>query len=167
MKQYNQHSIFVFLLFCIYLSCNNKSSNQSESDLVEIKENYGTGELSRFYTRLNGKIEGKMTDYYPSGAVKGERYFSDDKQDGKTTLYYENGQIKEVQYYINGLRNGGDTIFYEGGHLKYVSEFRDEKQNGYLRKWDEDGSLVYEAKFNMDTLVEVEGKPIKTTQINK
>jgi antitoxin component YwqK of YwqJK toxin-antitoxin module len=52
-----------------------------------------------------------MTDYYPSGALKGERYFVNDKQEGKTTLFYENGEIKEVQYYKEGLRNGGDTLF--------------------------------------------------------
>ena len=134
----------------------------------EIKETYGTGEVSRTYTRVNGKIEGKMTDYYPSGAIKGERFFKDDKQEGKTTVYYENGALKEVQYYVNGLKNGGDTIFYESGKLQYVSEFKDEKKNGYLRKWDEDGGLIYEARFSMDSLTEVKGKPVtKLTRSNK
>jgi len=154
-------SIFLFIIvYFSYISCSDKQKNTVDDSSREIKENYGTGEISRIYTRINGKIEGKMTDYYPSGAIKGEKYFEDDKQIGRTIVYYENGKIKEVQYYINGLKNGGDTIFYESGKIQYVSDFKDEKKNGYLRKWDEDGNVVYEAKFNMDTLIEVGGKSV-------
>lgn len=152
-----------FIIFGIVLlsACKNDQSAPSPSETQEIKENYGTGETSRTYTRINGKIEGKMTDFYPSGAIKGERFFKDGNQDGKTTIFYESGAIKEVQYYSNGLKNGGDTLFYESGKLQYVSEFKDDKKNGYLRKWDETGALIYEAKFALDTLTEVEGKPVK------
>ncbi len=152
---------FYFLLIVILCSCKNDKTTPQVLDNQEIKENYGTGETSRTYTRVNGKIEGKMTDFYPSGAIKGERYFKDGNQDGKTTIYFESGAVKEVQYYGNGLKNGGDTLFYESGKLQYVSDFKDEKKNGYLRKWDESGTLIYEAKFAMDTLIEVEGKPVK------
>lgn len=141
-------------------SCKDKQANVTETNSQEIKENYGTGETSRIYTRINGKIEGKMTDYYPSGALKGEKYFENDRQTGKTTVYYENGKLKEVQYYTDGLKSGGDTIFYESGKIQYVSEFKEEKKNGYLRKWDEEGNIVYEAKFAMDTLIEVSGKSV-------
>jgi len=152
--------VFSVMTLCIFFSCKNEQPKSIETSSQEIKENYGTGETSRVYTRINGKIEGKMTDYYPSGALKGEKYFEDNKQIGKTTVYYENGKLKEVQYYLNGLKNGGDTIFYESGNLQYVSEFKDEKKNGYLRKWDEDGLIIYEAKFAMDTLIEVSGKSV-------
>jgi antitoxin component YwqK of YwqJK toxin-antitoxin module len=150
-----------YVLLILLVACKNESKAPAAPQSEEIKENYGTGEKSRVYTRVNGKIEGKMIDYYPSGALKGERLFEDDKQHGKTTIYYESGAIKEVQYYDKGLRNGGDTIFYESGKVQYVSAFKDEKKNGYLRKWNDGGKLIYEAKFDMDSLVEVEGKKIK------
>lgn len=153
---------FIFFVALLLSACkNDQKSSENVPTSEEIKENYGTGETSRIYTRVNGKIEGKMTDYYPSGVLKGERFFKNDKQDGKTTLYYESGAIMEVQYYIDGLRNGGDTIYYESGKLKYVSMFKDEKNNGYLQKWSPEGDLIYEAKFEMDSLVEVGGKSIK------
>ncbi len=156
------HKLLAITCVAVFILLGCKGDQQTTNKSAdEIKETYGTGETSRVYTRINGKIEGKMTDYYPSGAIKGERFFQNDKQDGKTTLYYESGAMKEVQYYINGLRNGGDTIFYESGKLQYVSMFKDEKNNGYLQKWSEDGDLVYEAKFQMDSLVEVGGKSIK------
>lgn len=145
----------------LHMSCKNANSTSSTDIIENIIENYGTGETSRTYTRINGKIDGTMIDYYPSGAKKGERFFINDKQEGKTTLYYENGAIKEVQYYTLGLKDGGDTLFYESGKLKYVSEFKEDKKNGYLRKWNEKENLIYEAKFAMDTLIEVEGQSIK------
>ena len=157
-----------FLITSLYIisfySCKNDIKHvipSSEPTSQEVRENYGNGQTSRLYTRVNGKIEGKMTDFYPSGALKGEKNFVTDKQDGKTTIYYESGSIKEVQYYTAGLRNSGDTIFYEDGSLQYICEFKDNIKNGYLRKWGEDGILIYEAKFAMDTLIEVGGKPVK------
>lgn len=154
------------LVITLFWACKSETP-KTANDIQEIKENYGTGETSRIYTRIDGKIEGKMTDYYPSGALKGERYFIDDQQHGKTTLYFESGEIKEVQYYDKGLREGGDTLFYEDGKIKFVTEFKNNVKNGYLRKWDEDGGLIYEAKFAMDTLIEVAGKPVKQEIIAK
>jgi len=156
---------FIYLvIFIVFLlpSCKQQASaDQAADTVVEERENYGTGETSRIYTRINGQIEGKMTDYYPSGAIKGERWFVANQQHGKTTLYYEGGQIKEVQYYINGKRTGGDTLFYETGNLQYVSEFKEDKKNGFLRKWDEEGKLIYEARFANDSLIEVMGQSLQ------
>ncbi len=160
MKYLKLFYLIISLSVISFLSCKNSQKNPEENPVQEVKENYGSGETSRTYTRINGNIEGTMTDYFPSGALKAIRYFKDGKQDGKTTIYFESGNIKEVQYYSNGLKNGGDTLFYESGKLEFVSEFKDEKKNGYLRKWGEDGKLIYEAKFAMDTLIEVEGKPL-------
>jgi antitoxin component YwqK of YwqJK toxin-antitoxin module len=143
------------------------SKNKAQDKVNEVIENYGTGETSRTFTRINGKIEGLMTDYYPSGALKGERYFKDNKQVGKTVIYFESGAIKEVQYYENGLRNGGDTIFFESGLIQYISEFKDEKKNGYLKIFDITGNMTYEAKFAMDTLIEVGGKSVRNQKISQ
>ena len=82
---------------------------------IEVVQNYGTGEISRRYTTIDGKKEGKMIDYYPNGKLKGERMFENDIQVGKTTLYHKNGRIKEVQYYADGKipgdRNGFPVLW--------------------------------------------------------
>ena len=154
-------SAMLFFMSCKNEADKNKTINDENLETKQVKENYGTGEISRTYNRVKGKIEGKMTDYYPSGALKGERFFENNKQIGKTSLYFESGAIKEVQYYANGLKNGGDTVFYEDGKLQFVVALKDEKKDGYLRKWGQDGALIYEAKFEMDTLVEVGGKNVR------
>lgn len=142
----------------LLLSCNQAPQTPQ---IVEKTEQYGTGALSRRYQEIDGKKQGLMTDYYPDGRLKAERWFEDDKQAGRTVLYYPDGAIKEVQYYQDGKKEGGDTVFYENGRVQFVVHFHEEKKNGYLRKWSPEGDLVFEAKYAMDSLVEVKGQAIQ------
>jgi len=134
--------------------------NQAQEP-VEKLQNYDTGNISRRHSEINGKKEGKMTEYYPEGPIKTERFFKDGKEEGRTVIYYPDGKIKETQYYADGLKQGGDTIWYEDGQIQFVLEFDKGKKNGYLRKWAPDNSLTFEAKYEMDSLVEVKGKPVR------
>lgn len=101
-----------------------------------------------------------MTDYYNSGELMAERWFENDQQHGRTTIYYPGGALKEVQYFDKGLRQAGDTIWYEDGKIQFITAMKDNKKDGFLRKWDTSGNLVFEAKYMMDSLVEVKGKPV-------
>jgi hypothetical protein len=38
---------------------------------------------------------------------------------------------------------------------------KEDKLHGYLRKWTTEGQLIYEARYEMDTLVEVQGVPVQ------
>lgn len=136
-------------------------SCKSEPERIEVIQNYGTGEVSRKFITINGKKEGLMTDYYPNGDLKGERWFKNDIQVGKTILYHKNGKIKEVQYFEDGKVHGGDTIFYEDGKPEILVTFNRGIKDGYVRKWSRDGKLIYEARYSNDTLVEVQGEQIR------
>lgn len=151
---------FLFLLFgsvFTWNACQSPATNQP----VERLEKYGTGQVSRRYQEINGKKQGKMTDYFPDGRLKAERWFENDRQSGRTVLYYPGGQVKEVQYYQDGKKEGGDSLFYEDGRLEFAVEYHLEKKHGYMRKWAPDGSLVIEARYSMDSLVEVKGEPVR------
>jgi antitoxin component YwqK of YwqJK toxin-antitoxin module len=87
--------VFSVMTLCIFFSCKNEQPKSTETNSQEIKENYGTGETSRVYNRINGKIEGKMTDYYPSGALKGEKYFEDNKQTVKQPSIMKMANLKK------------------------------------------------------------------------
>ncbi|MCC7506628.1 MAG: hypothetical protein IT259_15090, partial [Saprospiraceae bacterium] len=63
--------------------------------------------------------------------------------------------------YQNGKKEGGDSLFYENGRLEFAVEYHPEKKHGYMRKWGPDGKLVIEAKYNLDSLVEVKGEPVR------
>jgi len=151
----------------VIFACKEKpqpQTQQQSSQPVEKIETYGIGKVSRRYQEIGGKKQGVMTDYFPDGRVKAERLFKDDKQTGRSVFYHPGGQIREVQYYENGLKEGGDTLFYENGRTEFVVNYHFEKKNGYLRKWKPTGDLVFEARYEMDSLVEVKGKSIKTVQ---
>ena len=150
---------FACITMVLWIACDKKQ------EPVEKLQNYETGEISRRYYEINGKKEGKMTDYYPDGLLKAERIFKDNKQVGRTVIYFPSGKIKEVQYYEEGLKQGGDTLWYEDGKLQFSLQFNKDKKDGYLRKWAPDGSLTYEAKFENETLVEVKGQKIHTDSI--
>lgn len=162
-RSYNNNRcnfILIALVFGImpgHYACQSPESNQA----VERMEKYGSGAISRRYQEINGKKEGKMTDYFPDGRLKAERWFQNDLQTGRTVLYYPGGQIREVQYYQNGKKEGGDSLFYENGSLEFVVEYHQEKKHGFMRKWGPDGNLVIEAQYNMDSLVEVKGEPVR------
>lgn len=146
---------FLFISVLLIFACKNGP------ETIEVVQNYGDGKVSRTYTEIDGKKEGKMIDYYPDGSIKAERLFENNIQVGKTTIFYNSGSIKEVQYYSDGKIQGGDTVFYESGAPQFLLNFTDGIKDGYVRKWAEDGTLIYEAKYSNDTLIEVKGEPIK------
>ncbi len=147
---------FVFAMLSIGSACQSKKNTP-----VEKTETFGTGEVSRRYHEINGKIEGKMIDYYPGGKLKAERWFQNNIQVGRTVLYYPSGRVKEIQHYLDGKKEGGDSLYYENGRLEFIVEYHQEKKNGYMRKWAPDGNLVIEARYAMDSLVEVKGQPVQ------
>jgi len=129
-------------------------------------ERYETGQISRRFNIVKGKIEGKMTDYYNDGKLMSEKYFVNDAQEGRTVIYYPSGQIKEVQHFIAGKKEGGDTLWYEDGKIQFVTTIKNDKKDGYLRKWNPAGDLIYEAKFSLDTLLEVNGQKISPDNLS-
>ena len=149
-------------------SCKNQSTEKDAvPEVQEITDRFEDGPISRKYTLVKGKKEGKYQEYYHTGELLCERNFVNDIEEGKTVFYYRDGNIKEVMYLLNGNKNGGDTLYYEDGSFKYISTYKDGIRHGILKKWGEDGVVTYEAKFNMDTLIEVHGKPVKQEIIAK
>ncbi len=152
-----RHAVSI-LLCTVFLLAN--ACKKSAPTSYEQLDRFENGQVSRRSNIVNGKKEGKMTDYYNDGKLMAERFFVNGEQEGRTVIYYPGGNLKEVQYYAKGKKQGGDTLWYEDGKIQFVTTLKDDKKNGYLRKWDPSGKLVYEAKYELDTLVEVKGQPI-------
>ncbi|MBK6620164.1 MAG: hypothetical protein IPG32_04555 [Saprospirales bacterium] len=116
------------------------------------------GEVTRRHFEIDGKIEGIMTDYFPGGKIRGERMFKTGSNPDALSLLPRR-QIRETQYFTeNGLKDGGDTTFYESGSPQLVVTYREGIKHGYLRRWSPEGDTTYEARFEKDSLVEVNGK---------
>ena len=121
---------------------------------------YASGEVSRKHTEIDGKKEGKMTEYYKDGKVKSERMFENDVEVGTSVFFYQTGTVKERIYLDGGKLNGGDTTFYEDGKPQFMRNWNNGVLDGYIRKWDENGNMTYEARYANDKLVEVKGQSV-------
>jgi len=148
----------LFLFIILLTACQPQKPTAKASEKIEY---YGSGAVQRRIPMIGGKKDGKMTDYYLDGKLKGERWFQNDLQIDKSVLYYQNGAIQEVQYYEAGKKQGGDTVFYENGHAQFALTYNAGLKDGYLRKWSEDGHLIFEARYEKDSLVEVKGEVLK------
>lgn len=90
----------------------------------------------------NGKPIGKVKDYYISGELQWEGYFSyvdkfdnsKDINEGLSIWYYKNGQKSRESTYVNGKEEGLTTFWYESGKLKRSIEYKNGKivNNGYI-----------------------------------
>lgn len=150
---------FIFTLFTCsgLLSCTQPAPAPQTYERIERVQ---SGAITRRVQIVDGKKEGKMTDYYPEGQLMAERWFKNDKQEGRTLIFYPGGKIKEVQYYKEGLQQDGDTIWYENGQIQFTSLHLNDLKNGHLRKWSPEGKQVFECRYANDTLVEVNGKRV-------
>lgn len=155
-----QYLPLVALLLLAGGSCTEKKEVTAEPQTVERIERYENGAVSRRVQIIDGKKEGKMTDYYNDGKIMAERWFKNGLQDGNTTIWYPSGKVKEVQFFIRGKQSGGDTIWYENGRVQFTVFFQDDKKEGYLRKWSPEGKVIFESKYHLDTLTEIKGVPM-------
>lgn len=152
------HLLPFFLILLVGNFCSEKPKEQQSYERIERFEN---GAISRRIQIVNGEKQGLMTDYYPDGRLLAERWFKDDRQHGRTAIFYPSGKIKEVQYYQAGEQHGGDTIWYENGQVQFTVFFQNNMKNGHLLKWGLSGDTIFEALYSNDTVVEIQGQPVK------
>ena len=142
-------SLFISLIY--FVACG-ESTNKPEKRYLYFEN----GNTRREYEVIKDKKEGIMTDFYPDGKKKSERFFKNDTQTGKTAIYHPNGNIKEVQYFDNiGMREKGDTLWYENGNMEYIAQFSNNMKNGLMTKFDSNQNAIYKAIFKDDSLVKV------------
>jgi antitoxin component YwqK of YwqJK toxin-antitoxin module len=152
----NSLRIFSFYFICTYFwAC-------QSFELEKKVEYYDDGKVSLEYTHINGKKHGEVKRYTNKGTLSSLYMFKDGLQDGKTIHYDYEGNIQEVQYFEKGKKQFSDTIFYKNGLIQSITEFRDDKKNGYLRRYNDSGEVQFEAKYEMDSLIEVNGKSLKS-----
>ena len=106
----------------------------------------------------NSNKTGKWTDFYESGNLKSEIYYTDGIMDGSAILYYENGKIASATEYKQGKKNGKYEEYNESPYLLLVeSNYKDDRLDGIYKGYNEgkiwrdciytNGKLVYEKQY--------------------
>ena len=133
----------------IYYNSDWKVCNQSKAEfyrLITIDE--------------NGKPIGKVKDYYISGKLQWEGYFSyvdkydnsKDINEGLCIWYYENGRKSRESNMVKNLEEGLTTYWYENGKKAREVEYTKGKSNGIWIDYYEDGNIRRKYEFSKGEL---------------
>lgn len=116
--------------------------------MVQKKEN-GRREIQYF---KNGIPEGEQTIYFSQDEAPGkikayEATYEKGKLEGKATHYYVSGAPKAAMPYKNGKLNGVASSYNEEGKLLVTIHFENDKQHGPMRYFYPGGALAKELSF--------------------
>lgn len=113
---------------------------------------YGNLRVEGIY--VNNKLDGPVTSYYASGAIKDKRVYAQELLEGSYVEYYENGNVEDSTYYHNGLQKGlsknynkegiktGELFYVEGLLHGARSFYGEEKGTLQLMRYYEYGKLI-------------------------
>ncbi|MBK7939867.1 MAG: hypothetical protein IPJ82_23530 [Lewinellaceae bacterium] len=149
--------LFATLFLLAGNACTEKKEATAGPQTVERIERYENGAVSRRVQIIDGKKEGKMTDYYNDGKIMAERWFKTDCR--KEIQPFTHPKSEESSFTSGEKQSGGDTIWYETAGCTMLF-FRTTKKEGYLRKWSPEGKVIFESKYHLDTLTEIKGVPM-------
>lgn len=116
----------------------------------------------------NNEQFGTETGYYPNGKVKYVLNMNENgKIDGKLIQYYENGQMSSETPYTNGIVEGVEQVYYENGKLKELNNFVNNAYEGIQKTYYDDGALYAETNYAAGQLQGVTKTYYKTSSRKK
>lgn len=100
------NNLFCLVILILFIFCCQNNNKQIEY--------YPNGNLKReAFINNNGKEEGLVKYFYPSGKLMKTEEKNNGKADGWVKVYYESGNLKSSHYYINDTVNGPFEIYYD------------------------------------------------------
>lgn len=95
---------------------------------------------------VNGKLNGRVTTYYPNGKKTEETDYKNGIREGENNFYSEEGvKIKELLY-KNGELHGPGKYFDGHGQVIIEGNYKDGRKHG-LWKYYENGKVILEEKY--------------------
>jgi S1-C subfamily serine protease/antitoxin component YwqK of YwqJK toxin-antitoxin module len=152
-------STLLFFLFITQMSLSQEEKIYYDSDWKVC--NKSKAEYYRLITfDENKKPKGKVKDFYITGELQWEGYFSSvDKNDnskdineGECIWYYKNGNKSRQSYMENNLENGLTTYWYESGNKLREVDYDNGKLDGNLIVFHESGEIYRKFKYRNDKL---------------
>jgi antitoxin component YwqK of YwqJK toxin-antitoxin module len=93
---------------------------------------------------------GSAKEYNKQGILIAERNYYHGVLEGLIKLYYPSGELKTQFIYKNDKRHGISLGYYKNGTLKDRGRYQEDKLDGVIRKYNSDGSLKAELIFKND-----------------
>jgi len=141
-----------------------KENGYAESDVVEEgvyaddlkigvwKRYYPSGKLKSEITFENNRPIGKYTLYYENGVIEEQGNWQKSKNIGEFKRNYENGEPhQEFVFSDSGKRNGLQVYYHSNGNIALEVKLVNGKETGIMKRYDEDGNLTEEKTFSDGT----------------
>ncbi len=112
-----------------------------------------------------GMKQGVWKEFYPSGVMKNEVNYSDDKMNGYFKEYSVKGSLLNTTKYSNGViqlnapelaKLDVKTTYYDNGAVKFTATYKDGVAEGIQRAFSPDGNVIG-AKVFVDGVLTGEG----------
>jgi antitoxin component YwqK of YwqJK toxin-antitoxin module len=139
-----------------------------------IEHRWGNGKISTHYQIVNGKIEGKMEEFFQDGKPSFSTMYVHGKKNGDEKEYFEGGQLKrvtsykddtpvsEVTYFQNGKKNNEWVItqpgfpvstrsvksYYDNGQLQAQGTQVGDNWDGDYQSFDDSGDPLSMGKYD-------------------
>lgn len=95
----------------------------------------------------DGKINGVVKIYYPSGKLHEEMKYKDGEWVDVDKVYSESGALVNETPIKNGKINGMQVKYYETGEVKQKTEYVDGKKEGKREVFNTEGKLIIEVTY--------------------
>ena len=95
--------------------------------------------------------QGMWKEFYPSGIIKTEVTYRDDKMDGYLKEYSPKGSLLNTTKYINGVLQTNapelakldvKNTYYENGVIRFTATYKDGVAEGIQREFSPDGKII-------------------------
>ena len=119
----------------------------------------------KFFTQaavLSGIVAGALllsacedvrVEKYPSGKVRSETVYVNDKKEGLEKEYFENGNVKREANYVNDRREGTVKEYYEDGSIMAEYNYADGYIEGEVIRYHKNGKIASKAVYKQNKQV--------------
>ncbi len=111
---------------------------------------YPDGKLQATLRFKNNRPDGELKFYFDNEnelTPMLEAQFNDGKLEGEVREYYPTGARKSLVNYENNQLEGDAEYYYPTGSIKMAGEYRDSLKNGKWKFYDEKGNLISKKRF--------------------
>ena len=148
----------IFALLMVLVGCSNVENQLKDTDnAVFSLDKSNTGRVFVLYpdkqkiktsgTLVEGKLQGRYTEYYENGNLLLVTTYKDGKQNGYAKKYYPNGKVEIKGQMKNNLAEGKFTFFYEDGHRQSIKNFKKGIYDGYYMEFYPNGAVKVKGNY--------------------
>lgn len=104
--------------------------------------------LAEGITDEKGYKQGKWKEYYPTGQLKAEGEYLNDRKSGPWLFYHQNGKVEQTgQYTKEGKPTGDWKWYYDSGNILREESFIKGKAEGLMTEFSDSGKVITKGLF--------------------